>query len=305
MPAYVIVRDTEAEALREPNASPRSTPIRPGRRRSSSSGRTRSCRWSSPAANTPWAPAVSARTSSAPRSRSPSASALMATQASHCCSSRPPRCERSSSASPNRSSRSCRSRRSRASHEPRTGDGPAATRHSVGQPPRPVDHQRAPGRSRGRDRPPPGGRRARHPARASRPRPGARRDRRSGHGCCRHRTVYRGSYTGVFRLFFDLLPQDALAGTPVLLTAGGGDDQHALAIDHQLRPMFAFFRARVLPVGVYARAGDYTRDKRIDPTGILPPASRRPWHPPCRGCRGDRAAGQAATRMTPRRASPR
>ncbi len=82
--------------------------------------------------------------------------------------------------------------------------------------------------------------------------------------------VYRGSYTGVFKLFFDLLPQDALVGTPVLLTAGGGDDQHALAIDHQLRPLLAFFRARVLPVGVYARAGDYTPDKRIDPAGVLP-----------------------------------
>lgn len=82
--------------------------------------------------------------------------------------------------------------------------------------------------------------------------------------------VYRGSYTGVFKLFFDLVPQDALAGTPVLLTAGGGDDQHSLAIDHQLRPLFAFFRAAVLPVGVYARAADYTRDKRIDPDGALP-----------------------------------
>lgn len=82
--------------------------------------------------------------------------------------------------------------------------------------------------------------------------------------------VYRGSYTGVLKLFFDLVPQDALAGTPVLLTAGGGDDQHALVIDHQLRPLFAFFRAAVLPVGVYARARDYTRERRIDPDGVLP-----------------------------------
>lgn len=86
--------------------------------------------------------------------------------------------------------------------------------------------------------------------------------------------IYRGSYTGLFKLF-DLLHQDALAGTPVLLAAGGGNDQHSLAIDHELRPLFAFFRAVTAPVGVYARPGDYTRDKQIDPAGPLPAAIDR------------------------------
>ena len=87
--------------------------------------------------------------------------------------------------------------------------------------------------------------------------------------------IYRGSYTGLFKQFFDLVHQDALEGTPVLLAAGGGNDQHSLAIDHQLRPLFAFFRAATLPVGVYARAADFTRDKRIDPEGALPAAIDR------------------------------
>jgi len=69
--------------------------------------------------------------------------------------------------------------------------------------------------------------------------------------------IYRGSYTGLFKEFFDLVHHDALAGTPVLLAAGGGNDQHSLAIDHQLRPLFAFFRAHALPVGVYARSADF------------------------------------------------
>lgn len=95
--------------------------------------------------------------------------------------------------------------------------------------------------------------------------------------------IYRGSYTGLFKLFFDLLQQDALAGTPVLLAAGGGNDQHSLAIDHELRPLFAFFRAATLPVGVFARGADYGRDKSIDPAGVLPGAIERavasalPW----------------------------
>lgn len=91
--------------------------------------------------------------------------------------------------------------------------------------------------------------------------------------------IYRGSYTGLFKLFFDLVHQDALVGTPVLLAAGGGSDQHALAIDHELRPLFAFFRARTAPVGVYARPGDYAVGddgrKHVDPAGPLPAAIAR------------------------------
>lgn len=91
--------------------------------------------------------------------------------------------------------------------------------------------------------------------------------------------IYRGSYTGLFKLFFDLVHQDALVGTPVLLAAGGGNDQHALAIDHELRPLFAFFRAATIPAGVYARPGDYAADasgaKRVDPAGPLAAAVER------------------------------
>ncbi|MET0297415.1 MAG: NAD(P)H-dependent oxidoreductase [Microbacterium sp.] len=79
--------------------------------------------------------------------------------------------------------------------------------------------------------------------------------------------VYRGSYTGLFKLFFDLVHQDALVGTPVLLAAGGGNDLHSLVIDHELRPLFAFFRANTLPVGVYARGADFA-DREIASDGL-------------------------------------
>ncbi len=44
---------------------------------------------------------------------------------------------------------------------------------------------------------------------------------------------------------------------PVLLAATGGSDRHALAIDHQLRPLFSFFQAHTLPIGVYAIDKDF------------------------------------------------
>lgn len=70
--------------------------------------------------------------------------------------------------------------------------------------------------------------------------------------------VYRGSYTGLFKHFFDFIDQDALVDTPILLAATGGSDRHALVIDHQLRPLFSFFQARTLPLGVYATDRDFT-----------------------------------------------
>ncbi|QHG85867.1 FMN reductase [Xanthomonas cucurbitae] len=69
--------------------------------------------------------------------------------------------------------------------------------------------------------------------------------------------VYRGSFTGLFKHFFDFIRQDALVDIPVLLAATGGSERHALVIDHQLRPLFSFFQARTLPLGIYATDRDF------------------------------------------------
>jgi FMN reductase len=70
--------------------------------------------------------------------------------------------------------------------------------------------------------------------------------------------VYRGSYTGLFKHLFDLVHHEALIGKPVLLAATGGSERHALVIDHQLRPLFSFFQALTLPLGVYANDQDFS-----------------------------------------------
>ncbi|OBQ81569.1 MULTISPECIES: FMN reductase [unclassified Mesorhizobium] len=70
--------------------------------------------------------------------------------------------------------------------------------------------------------------------------------------------TYKGSYTGLFKHFFDLLDPRALRGKPVLLTATGGGERHALVVEHQLRPLFGFFEAFALPTAVYATDKDFT-----------------------------------------------
>ncbi|MCM2566024.1 FMN reductase [Janthinobacterium kumbetense] len=80
--------------------------------------------------------------------------------------------------------------------------------------------------------------------------------------------VYRGSYTGLFKHFFDFIHQDALIDKPVLLAATGGSERHALMIDHQLRPLFSFFQTRTLPLGVYATDKDFV-DYRVQDEALI------------------------------------
>ena len=71
--------------------------------------------------------------------------------------------------------------------------------------------------------------------------------------------VYRASFTGLFKHLFDFVDQYALVDTPVLLGATGGSERHSLIIEHQLRPLFGFFQALTLPVGIYAHDSDFTQ----------------------------------------------
>jgi len=80
--------------------------------------------------------------------------------------------------------------------------------------------------------------------------------------------VYRGSYPGLFKHLVDFIGLEALVDTPVLLAATGGSERHALMIDHQLRPLFSFFQARTLPLGIYATDEDFV-DYRLKNDALI------------------------------------
>jgi FMN reductase len=69
--------------------------------------------------------------------------------------------------------------------------------------------------------------------------------------------IFSASYSGLFKTFFDVVDKDALAGTPVLLGATAGTARHSLALEHALRPLFAYLRAVVVPTAVFAAAEDW------------------------------------------------
>jgi len=75
--------------------------------------------------------------------------------------------------------------------------------------------------------------------------------------------VYKASYGGLLKHFFDLLEMDILAGKPVLLAATGKAPQHALMIDHQFRPLFAFFRALSIPTSIFAVDADFASPNEL------------------------------------------
>jgi len=77
--------------------------------------------------------------------------------------------------------------------------------------------------------------------------------------------VFRGSYPGIFKHFVDLLDQYGVAGTPTLLMATGGSDRHALMIDQELRPLFAFLQAFVAPAGIYVSSASFDGTAILDP----------------------------------------
>ncbi len=71
--------------------------------------------------------------------------------------------------------------------------------------------------------------------------------------------VWNGSYSGLFKLFFDVLDEGALAGTPMVLAATGGTARHSLAIDQAMLPMFWMLKARPLPTPVFAATEEWGR----------------------------------------------
>ncbi|PTR30407.1 FMN reductase [Rhodococcus sp. OK519] len=69
--------------------------------------------------------------------------------------------------------------------------------------------------------------------------------------------IFNASYSGLYKSFFDVLEQGMLDGMPTLLGATGGTARHSLALDHAIRPMFAYLRAGVVPTAVYAASEDW------------------------------------------------
>jgi FMN reductase len=69
--------------------------------------------------------------------------------------------------------------------------------------------------------------------------------------------IFSASYSGLFKLFFDVVEHEALAGMPVLVGATGGTARHSLALEHALRPLFTYLGGTAIRTAVYAASEDW------------------------------------------------
>lgn len=79
--------------------------------------------------------------------------------------------------------------------------------------------------------------------------------------------VYKAAVSGLFTSFLDVLDDDLVIATPVVLAATAGSARHAMVVDEQMRPLFAFLRALPVPTSLFAAPDDWASaafTRRID-----------------------------------------
>jgi FMN reductase len=96
--------------------------------------------------------------------------------------------------------------------------------------------------------------------------------------------IFSGSYTGLFKNFFDVLEQGSLARMPVLIGATAGTARHSLALEHAVRPLFTYLRSVVVPTSVFAATEDFGATSGAEVSDDVPPLH----------VRIERAAGELA-----------
>ena len=69
--------------------------------------------------------------------------------------------------------------------------------------------------------------------------------------------VYKAGPSGLFTSFFHVLDNDLLIGKPTVLAATAGTARHALVVDDQMRPLFAYLRALPVPTSLFAAPEDW------------------------------------------------
>jgi FMN reductase len=69
--------------------------------------------------------------------------------------------------------------------------------------------------------------------------------------------TYQASFSGLFKSFFDVIDEEAVAGKPVLIGATGGSPRHSLVTEHALRPLFSYLHAVVVPTALFVATEDW------------------------------------------------
>jgi FMN reductase len=70
--------------------------------------------------------------------------------------------------------------------------------------------------------------------------------------------VYKASYTGVLKTFFDLIPEKGLFEKTILPIANGGSSAHLLSLEYAFKPLFSILDSQEILTGVYLVDSQFT-----------------------------------------------
>lgn len=79
--------------------------------------------------------------------------------------------------------------------------------------------------------------------------------------------IYKAAASGLFSSFFQVLDNDLLIGTPVVLAATAGSPRHSLVVDDQLRGFFSYLRTVTAPTSLVSSPEDFNSSEfsgRVD-----------------------------------------
>ena len=72
--------------------------------------------------------------------------------------------------------------------------------------------------------------------------------------------TYRATYTGLLKVFFDLMPPESLLGSYVLPVQTGGSPHHSLSIEYGMVPMVRSLGGLVLANSIYTWSDHWNED---------------------------------------------
>lgn len=75
--------------------------------------------------------------------------------------------------------------------------------------------------------------------------------------------VFKASYSGLFKMFFDALDQDSLNSMPTIIAATAGTPRHSLVTEYAMRPLFTYMRAVVVPTSLFAATDDFGGEEGV------------------------------------------
>ncbi|MFI8597500.1 CE1759 family FMN reductase [Rothia koreensis] len=76
--------------------------------------------------------------------------------------------------------------------------------------------------------------------------------------------TFQGSYSGLFKSFWDLMSAEDFEGKPLLLGATGGSPRQSMVLEYSMRPLFTFLHADVVPTGVYATSTELSSEHTLE-----------------------------------------